>query len=276
MKFCYVDESGTGDEPFAVMVGIIVDAQRMHVTKNDWLELLRVLSGICGKEVKEFHTREFYRGNGMWRSINGNDRSEIISAVLKWLKDRKHEVTFAAVNKEIFKSEQNKEIILKDIKSIWCFMGLHLMLTIQKHFQANPKNKGNTIFIFDNEVKEEAHFGIIVNNPPEWTNNYYNKKKSSLPLDQVIDVPYYADSKDVHLIQVADLIAYLLRLYVEIKEKVRSSSYQDEEYKLDNWVEQIALLCLPVSTRYPARGRNKAVEIFYKTAPDSLRKIARK
>jgi len=31
MKFCYLDESGIGDEPYAVMVGIIVDAQRMHV-----------------------------------------------------------------------------------------------------------------------------------------------------------------------------------------------------------------------------------------------------
>jgi hypothetical protein len=72
MKFCYVDESGTGDEPFAVMVGVLVDAQRMHVTKGAWQDLLRLLSEICCKEVTEFHTRDFYKGNGVWRTISGD------------------------------------------------------------------------------------------------------------------------------------------------------------------------------------------------------------
>jgi len=43
MKFCYIDESGTGDEPYAVMIGVIVDSSRMHVTKKDWAELLSIL-----------------------------------------------------------------------------------------------------------------------------------------------------------------------------------------------------------------------------------------
>lgn len=33
MKLCYCDESGTGNEPVAVMVGIVVDTKRMHLTK---------------------------------------------------------------------------------------------------------------------------------------------------------------------------------------------------------------------------------------------------
>ena len=61
MKFCYIDESGTGNEPFAVMVGIIVDAQRMHVTKSDWADLLNILSNIVNREVNEIHTRDFTR-----------------------------------------------------------------------------------------------------------------------------------------------------------------------------------------------------------------------
>ncbi len=43
VKFCYCDESGTGDEPLAMMVGVIVDAQRMHCTKHDWESLLSSL-----------------------------------------------------------------------------------------------------------------------------------------------------------------------------------------------------------------------------------------
>jgi hypothetical protein len=53
MKLCYCDESGTGDEPIAVMVGIIVDAQRMHVTKEHWGDLLTGLSRVVGRAIDE-------------------------------------------------------------------------------------------------------------------------------------------------------------------------------------------------------------------------------
>ena len=46
MKVCYCDESGTGDEPIAVLVGVVVDSQRMHVTKEHWGDLLENLSTI--------------------------------------------------------------------------------------------------------------------------------------------------------------------------------------------------------------------------------------
>ena len=39
MKFCYADESGHGSE-ITVIVGIVVDAQRMRRTKTDWEESL--------------------------------------------------------------------------------------------------------------------------------------------------------------------------------------------------------------------------------------------
>lgn len=34
MKFCYLDETGTGTEPFALIIGILVDANRMKPTKK--------------------------------------------------------------------------------------------------------------------------------------------------------------------------------------------------------------------------------------------------
>jgi len=275
MKFCYIDESGTGNEPFAVMVGILVDAQRMHVTKSDWQTLLKTLSDILKKEVKEFHTRDFYRGNSVWRGLDGAMRTQIISAVLSWFKDRKHQVIFSGIEKKPYLKDKTSNPKIKDLKSIWCFMGLHLMLTVQKHMQNEQRNKGNTVFIFDNEMREQTRFAELVTNPPDWSDDYYGKKKGASSLDQVVDVPYYADSEDVHLIQIADLMAYLLRIYTEIKEKIRSETYPEEEKRLDTWIEQIGSFSLPVSTRYPARSRNQATEIFYKYAPDSLRRIGR-
>lgn len=278
MKFCYIDESGTGNEPYAIMTGIIVDAQRMHKTKADWKELLEILSDICKRKITEFHTRDFYLGNSPWRDLDGGLRSRIISAIFEWLTKRKHQITFSGVNKKLFNNNIKKDSKLKNLHSIWCFMGLHLILTIQKEFQppvGKSSIKGNTLFIFDEEVREKTHFAELVKKPPEWTDEYYSRSLDKPRLDQVIDVPYYGDSKDVNLIQLADLIAYFIRRYVEIKERTIPPKYAAEEEKVGLWIKSILKLSLPVPTRYPAVGRDECSELFYKYAPESLRKLGR-
>lgn len=62
MKFCYCDESGMGEEPIATMVGVVVDADRMHLTKSEWARLLRYLSRETGRTVTELHMRDLYQG----------------------------------------------------------------------------------------------------------------------------------------------------------------------------------------------------------------------
>ena len=218
MKFCYLDESGAGSEPFVIMVGIIVDSQRMHVTKKDWSDLLDTLGKIVGKKIYEFHTRDFYRGNSPWKNLKGPARAKIITAILNWLIERKHKISFCGLDKNKFIEHSKTNIYLKDLKSFWCMLGLHQILIIQKCFQKEKKNKGKTVIIFDNEVKEADKFIKLILNPPTWTELYYNRKKKQDPLDQIIDVPYYGDSRDVSLIQIADLVAYLLRVYIELKE----------------------------------------------------------
>ena len=99
MKFVYVDESGTGDEPIGVMVGVIADSHRMRVTKQDWNELLSALSVIIGRQVSEIHTRDFYSGNSPWRDLDGHQRSAIIDAIFHWLHQRRHSIVYTAVDK---------------------------------------------------------------------------------------------------------------------------------------------------------------------------------
>ena len=103
MEFVYIDESGTGSELYAVMVGIIVDAQRMRPTKNDWKDLL---STLIGEKIEEIHTRDFYSGNGKWRNLEGEKRAKIINAIFNWLRERKHNIVFTAVDKKNLKKKK--------------------------------------------------------------------------------------------------------------------------------------------------------------------------
>ena len=167
MKFCYLDESGTGSEPYAVMVGIIVDAQRMHVTKRNWEALLKVLSKYTKREVHEIHTRDFYRGNGIWRNINGQIRSDITTIIFEWLNKRKHKVIWSVIDKSKYENLKRRDELPSGVNTIWKCLGLHLILSLQKEFQTDKNNKGNTLLIFDEEKREEAEFAKLISNPPE-------------------------------------------------------------------------------------------------------------
>jgi len=270
MKLCYIDESGTGDEPYAVMVGIIIDSYRMRPTKTAWSNVLRTLSTDVGRTIEEIHTRDFYSGNGPWRGIDGRERARIIGAIFDWIEERKHEIVFCSIDKEKFNDEFPGTDRYNDIKTIWRMLGLHLVLCLQKHHQKCSKNKGNTVLIFDNEETERLHFTDLILNPPDWTDSYYSRGKKQEKLDQIIDVPHFADSKHVPLLQVADFVAYFLRRYAEL-ENGAAERYAGERNTVASWAQKAKRQRIPIARIYPRRNRCECAELFFTYAPECLK-----
>lgn len=273
MNLCYCDESGTGDEQIAVMVGIVVDCQRMHITKEHWGQLLDRLSGIIGKQVSEIHTRNFYHGNGIWREMSGEQRAAYISSIFQWIADRKHEIVYSSVDKEMYHRNFSAQRVHDELNTHWRFLGFHLVLAMQKHCQAEQKTKGHTIFVFDNEERERVRFTDIIMRPPKWSDEYYGRTKKQAALDQVVDVPYFGDSQEVALIQLADFVAFFLRRYAEIKSGIDKPRYGDEEARVTEWVESISKRSIGRSKMYPKVGRNKAEDLFFQNAAAAIRDL---
>lgn len=271
MNLCYCDESGTGNEPIAVMVGIVVDIQRMHITKQHWTNLLELLSRIAGGEVSELHTRNFYNGNGIWRDMEGPQRANFITAIFDWIALRKHDIVYAAVNKASYHRNLANKEVPDELNTIWRFMGFHLVLAMQKYCQREKKNKGHSIFVFDNEERERMRFTDIIMHPPAWSGEYYGRKDSDEALDQVVDVPYFGDSKEVALIQVADVISFFLRRYAEIEEDLVPPKYEDERERVSAWIEKLVTRSIGRPCIYPKSGRSDAEDLFYQNAPESIR-----
>ncbi len=277
MKFIYIDESGTAEEPIGIMVGVIADSYRMRPTKEAWNNLLSTLSEIIGRTIEEIHTRDFYSGNSPWRDLNGNQRSAIIAAIFKWLRARKHSIVFSAVDKEKFRESFNDESVASDISTLWRFLALHIALSLQKYFQGSPRGKDRTVnqkgkfvLIFDNEVREEKHFTDLLLDAPEWTDSYYNRLPKQDKLSQIVDVPHFVDSKDVGLIQLADFICFFLRKHIELQMEYAEPSYRDEKKKVSEWADLILKQSIPKSNCYLARGRCACADLFCKYAPDII------
>lgn len=273
MKFCYFDESGMGGEPYLVVAGIIVDAARMHVTKDAWAEFLEYLSKIAGRGVNEFHSRDFYRGNGIWRGITGSERARLIEAILAWVEKRKHTCVFSGIDKAAYKKAKDKDDRLKHFKSIWCAAAMHCTLQIQKQHQREAKTKGHSVLIFDREVSEETDLSLLIHNPPQWIDSFYDRGNNQTPIDQIVDVPFFADSEHILLAQVADLFAYILRTWAEIKEGLLKEQYKGEGEKMQGWSGRIAQIAFPRSTRYPAKGRCQTAQLFWDLAPLPIREL---
>ncbi len=278
MKFIYIDESGTGDEPIAVMTGVIADSYRMRPTKTDWDGLLQQLSQIIEKEINEIHTRDFYSGNSPWRDLRGNQRAAIISAIFDWLNNRKHQIVYTAVHKQQFYNDLNNNERLKEIGTLWSFMALHLALSLQKTFQGAPRGKKRTInpkgalvLIFDHEHREQQRFTNLLLSPPDWTDSYYEKKPNQEKMSQIVDIPHFVDSKQVGLIQLADFICFFLRKYIELKMNLVQPAYKDEIEKVEEWTNLILTRSIPKNNIYLSRGRCECSNLFYQYAPEIIR-----
>lgn len=271
MKFCYIDESGTGEEPYGVIVGVIVDASRMHVTKSEWDELLADVSRAAGRHVREFHTRRFYAGRGIWSGLTGQQRADTISTIINWVANRRHHLVCSAVDKDKFAREFEAHEFAADIGSLWRMMALHLALAVQKHHQRESRNKGNTVLVFDNEEREKTAYTQLVLNPPGWTETYYAKRANRRPLCQIVDVPHFVDSEHVGLIQVADLAAFTLRRFIELTEGGVAERYTDERQRIEGWAGVLFDRMIPKVATYPSRDRCSAAEFFREFAPACVR-----
>lgn len=279
MKFIYIDESGMGQEPISVMVGVVADSRRMRKTKEHWNNLLRNLSNKIGRNIKEIHTRDFYSGNSPWRDLDGDQRSDIITVIFNWLTNRKHSIVISAVDKNEFYRFYQNENCANDISTLWCFMAFHLSLSIQKGYQGFPRGRnrtinpsGHTLLIFDDEEREQKHFTDLLLNPPDWSDSYYDKKQKQEKLSQIVDVPHFVDSRNVGLIQLADFICFFLRKYIELQMGYIEPEYDDELEKVTNWGTQILNQLIPINNIYMSCGRCECADLFYKYAPSVLKR----
>lgn len=266
MKFCYLDESGTGGQPIAVMAGVVADANRMHLTKDAWTDLLGQLSEIVGSPIQEFHSHKFYSGSGIWKGLDGPHRGNIISAIINWMKNRKHKVVYSAVDVQRHEEQKDEDARLQDL-SVWRTMALHVALSVQRRHQNESKNKGHTVLVFDEQVKEKERFTELILYPPAWTDDYYDRGRKQKTLDQLVDVPHFVDSKQVELVQVADLYAFILRRHFELEVGLDQPKYDDEPDKIGGWAKDILEQTIGNGHIYPKKQPSGAAQIFQSVAP---------
>lgn len=269
MKFCYADESGHHAE-VVVVAGVVVDAIRMRRTKAEWNDILSGFVKRYERPMPEFKARELHRGKGFWHALDGPARKAIVGEILDWMQSRKHRVTFGAVSRQRLAAQRDKHAVggLTSVTE-WSIAAMHLMLSVQKFHKNTKNNKGNTVFIFDN-VQEGRELQRVILDPPPETDGFYGRTPREERLNQIVDVPYFADSQHAGLIQVSDLCAYIIRLYEELMERRMEEHFGGEKAQLREWMAMMRPILMPDSVRWPQYSKDPCVRFLRSIAPPSL------
>ena len=151
---------------------------------------------------------------------------------------------------------------------------MHLVLSIQKKHQIEKHNKGNTVLIFDEGPELDSLTERILD-PPAASQGFYARTQVREPLDQIIDVPYSAKSHHIGLIQLADLFAFILRLYAAIMDGIEKERYTHEVEQLKEWIDLMRPVLLPDSSRWPQNSKDPCVKFLRAVAPPALLKVRR-
>ena len=264
MYLCYIDETGMDeDSDVIVTVGIRVDARSRLVKFNrEWSAHLEALRKEAGANFPELKSRKLYEGTGAWSSLGGEHRHGIIDRWIEWFCDGKNRIALAAADKAHGVPEE-----LKPIKSLEELCVFHVLLQIQREHRNKDNNKGTTLLVADKSKVQGRTIDVLLD-PPDWANQYYQRKPKAEPFDQLVHTPFYVPSHHVGLVQLADFVAFVYRQYVHICRN--GASYVGEIERVQRWVDKLDERILQGSAVYPKKKSGPAPQIIAALRPPEL------
>ncbi len=243
MKVCYVDDSGNpAQDQIFIMVGIVADATRLHRTSHEFADFFKNARAVFPEELKELKGSRILYGKGAWRQVDAATRKKIFADLSAWLDERKHSVLISALDVKKAEAVKNKHLTVpKEIaNNLWVAAGLNIALQIQAKHQVEEKNKGNTFLFIDDNAQKLPALCELLWSPPSWLDGYYPKKPKEEHLNQIIDTAFAVQSHHCSLVQVADLLAFIVRRHFELLNSVNAPEWDKEPAFVKQCLELVA------------------------------------
>lgn len=236
MKFVYVDETGDqAQSDIFVMAAVEIDAIRLNKYSRIFSAMIDEVFAKHPGNPQDLKTQRFHRGNGGWNKISGADRRAFMHAVVDEIATCS-KIYASAISFEKFNATDHKAYSYPDVAhSYWIVNAMFVLSHIQREHCDDPKNKGNCVIVVDDNKVEHANMAELIFQPDPWFDDLAFKaaflKSKKRPknwearrFDQIVNTPFAIKSEHASTILVADLAAFVLRRYIELKT-------QDEAFK---------------------------------------------
>jgi Protein of unknown function (DUF3800) len=212
----YLDDSGTYEEEqeWQVVAAVLIPANSFFVL--EFMSALVVEDLIPVESLdqfEEFHAGQLYRGNGVFKAIDDKIRFEAIRSLLLGIGLHGFKVGYGAVNLKAHKRSVYGSAPAKDVAFRRCLQGVAQWVNdrVMDAVQSGGTGEEHTaLFIMDEDPKHAKIF-----------QNSYRLLRTKFRLSQpqpsvpfIHDDMYFGDSKYSVGIQIADLCAYFIGLYL--------------------------------------------------------------
>ena len=205
MHLLYADESGSSKDPnqnYLVLAGVSVFERQSYWISNELDEIAARFDPANPDEV-ELHGNPMLNGKGIWRRYPKDKRFKAIEDILQVLAD-------SHISNRIFASVIKKSSISPADPVETAFEQLSNRFDLYLMRLHRNKDTQRGIIIFDKSTYESSLQALAT--------NFRTIGHSWGVLRNLGEVPLFLDSKASRLIQLADIIAYVIFRYYEVSD----------------------------------------------------------
>lgn len=250
MYFCYVDESGHCgakfdiNQPVEVLVGVVSDATKIHKTNREHSNFLKELLHDHGVDVTELKSAQIFRGRKEWSGIAPAVRKQIFRDLLKWVNTRSCKLIVCPIDSEkYFNLKMAGHELPNKLHFPYEAGSLNVLLSLQRLKYGLPSNKGKTVVIFDEEAEHDKRLIKLLSEDLSFTDMFTQvkipktkRKQAELErLCQIVDIPFFSKSQHSQLIQIADLVAFVVSRYIQLKAFQVQPAFDDEQEVIEEF-----------------------------------------
>lgn len=243
MYACYIDESGhcgekyDPNQPVEVLCGVLTDVTKLFKTKREHSKFMELLeeNSISTTELK---AGDIHRGRKGWSGIDPKKRRDFIESLLQWAHDRSCKYIISPIDSEKFFNGKDAGCPISH-RLLYPYEAgcMNIILAIQRQQKTKKNNKGKTWIILDEQNSHDKRITKLLDTDLEFTDGYTGfSTKGKVPrLGEVIDIPFFSKSHKSVVIQIADLVAYIVNRYLLLTVYRKLESYTDELKVIWKW-----------------------------------------
>jgi len=219
MHFFYLDESGdTGDnlndpnQPIFVLGGISLRDEGWNKTQSELDKIFNEYFEGAIPEDFELHTKQLLspNGDGPFQNHDMDDRTGLVQEILDLIEKRKHGVHFIALNKNKLCDAECCVELPYNTESPYLVAFDYMVTYINWYVKKHLGSSARAMVIFDR--KDQYHTEI-----ERITRNRRFKGPKAHRVKWIVEFSYSVDSKKNPMIQLSDLIIFLIRRFLEIE-----------------------------------------------------------
>jgi len=239
MKLIYIDESGnTGtrtddiNQPYHLLAALIIDDINVRQIEND----VRML-GFKHFDIRsqntdfEFHGYEIHKGKGVYFSkVKVEKRIEIMNELLYIVKNHNLQIVYTLINKTTTQAKLHPHQLAF----------LYLVEGIENYL--SKKNSLGLLIADENDDIEQR----LIDDLERFKNLDVKFGYRAIKAEHIIDSVHFVKSNNNHLIQLADIVAYVLlrgrRTHDESALIYEKQGGEPSIGNFDGWVQRNASL----------------------------------